>query len=130
VVASDVPAGHEIPFYLLPSLGGHNTIRDYADYRFHDRNLAVVNAESRWGIFTHVDATLFFDAGNVAPRAADLNLDKTSWGAGVRLHTDRMTFARIEVAHGAEGWEFVFRTSDPLRLSRLTRRVAAIPFVP
>jgi hypothetical protein len=41
-----------------------------------------------------------------------------------------MTLGRIDVAHSTEGWHFVFRTSDPLRLSRLTRRVAGLPFVP
>jgi len=130
VVVSDVPDGHDVPFYLLPSLGGHNTLRGYHNFRFHDRNLANVTVESRWAIFTHVDAAAFFDAGNVAHSANDLDLDKTSWGAGLRLHTDRMTLGRVDVAHGAEGWHFIFRTSDPLRLSRLTRRVAALPFVP
>jgi Omp85 superfamily domain len=130
VVASDVPAGHDIPFYFLPSLGGNNTVRGYSNYRFHDRNLAVVNVESRWALYRHVDGAVFFDAGNVAHRFEDLNLDKTSWGAGLRVHTERTTVARVEVAKGAEGWHFLVRTSDPLRLSRLTRRVAALPFVP
>jgi outer membrane protein assembly factor BamA len=130
VVATDVSPGQDVPFYLQPSLGGHNSLRSYPDYRFHDRNLALVNAESRWGLFTHVDVAAFVDAGNVSARFQDLDLAKTSYGGGVRLHTDRTTFARLDVAYGAEGWRFVFRTSDPLRLSRLSRRVAAVPFVP
>jgi hypothetical protein len=129
-VWSDVAPGHSVPFYLLPSLGGNNTLRSYPDYRFHDLNMAVVNAESRWAVFTHMDAALFVDAGNVAARFQDLNLDKRSYGGGLRFHTDRTTFARVDVAHGAEGWQVVFRTSDPFRFSRLTRRVAAAPFVP
>ena len=39
LVASDTDDGQFVPFYLQPSLGGHNTLRSYADYRFHDRNL-------------------------------------------------------------------------------------------
>ena len=119
-----------MPFYLLPSLGGNNTLRSYPDYRFHDLNAAVLNAESRWALFTHVDVALFVDAGNVAPQFQDLNFDKRSYGGGIRFHTDRATFARIDVAQGAEGWRVVFRTSDPVRIARLTRRVAAVPFVP
>jgi outer membrane protein assembly factor BamA len=130
VVTSDVPNGHDVPFYLLPTLGGSNTLRSYDEYRFHDRNLALINAESRWTIFQHVDAAAFVDAGNVAPVFADLNLAKTSWGGGLRFHTEKATFARVDAAYGAEGWRVIFRTSDPLRLSRLTRRVAAVPFVP
>jgi len=130
VVTSDVPHGHDVPFYLLPSLGGQNSLRSYSDYRFHDRALALVNAESRWTLFAHMDAAAFIDAGNVAPEFRDLNLNKTSYGGGLRFHTEKATFARVDAAYGAEGWRVIFRTSDPLRLSRLTRRVAAVPFVP
>lgn len=130
VVTSDVPNGHDVPFYLLPSLGGNNSLRSYSDYRFHDRALALVNAESRWTIFEHVDLAAFLDAGNVAPQFDGLNLDKTSYGGGLRFHTEKATFARVDAAYGAEGWRVMFRTSDVLRLSRLTRRVAAAPFVP
>jgi hypothetical protein len=77
-----------------------------------------------------VDVALFVDAGNVGPQFQDLNFDKRSYGGGIRLHTDRATFARLDVAQGAEGWRVVFRTSDPFRIARLTRRVAAVPFVP
>jgi hypothetical protein len=129
-VFTDTSQGHEVPFYLLPSLGGHSTLRAFSNFRFHDRNLAMVSAESRWALFTHVDGAIFFDAGNVAPRRSDLNLDKTSIGAGVRIHTQRMTFARFDVAHGAEGWHFTVRTSDAFRLSRLARRTVVAPFVP
>jgi len=129
-VFSDVGPGHEIPFYLLPTIGGQNTLRSYHNYQFHDQNSLVVNAESRWAIFTHADAAVFFDAGNVAPRARDLNLDKTSLGVGLRLHMERATIARLDVAHGSQGWQVVFRTSDPMRLTRGRRRVANIPFTP
>jgi Omp85 superfamily domain len=129
-VFSDVGPGHEIPFYLLPTIGGQNTLRDFHNYQFHDNNSLVVNAESRWSIFTHVDAAVFFDAGNVAAAARDLNLDKTSYGVGLRLHTERATIARLDVAQGPQGWQFVFRTSDPMRLTRGRRRVANIPFTP
>jgi hypothetical protein len=127
---SNVPAGNQIPFYLLPSLGGNNTLRDFHSYQFHDNNLLVVNAESRFLLYRHLDLALFFDAGNVAPTFKELNLDQTSYGAGVRLHTDTHTFGRVDVAYGSEGWRFVARTSDPFRLSREKRRVAAVPFMP
>jgi outer membrane protein assembly factor BamA len=129
-VFSTTTGDQEIPFYLLPSLGGHNTIRSYANYRFHDRNLLVVNAESRWALMPHVDAAVFVDAGNVAPRAADLDLARRGYGTGVRLHTGTTTFARFDVAKGLEGWRFEFRLNDPIRLARLKQHMAAAPFVP
>jgi hypothetical protein len=130
LVASATGDGRSIPFYLLPGLGGANTLRSYADYRFHDRHLLALTAESRVALFTHLDAAVFVDAGNVAARLGDLNLDRTSIGAGLRLHTERATLARLDVAHGREGWRFLVRTNDPLQLSRLSRRTAATPFVP
>ncbi len=119
-----------VPLYFQPSLGGATSLRSYADYRFHDRNLALANAEVRLALMTHADLALFADAGNVAPRFGDLNFDKRSYGAGLRLHTRRLTFATVDVARGDEGWRFLFRLNDPLRLLRASRRVVAVPFVP
>lgn len=130
LVGTDTTSDQTAPFYLMPSLGGHNTLRGYSDYRFHDRNLLVFNAESRLALFTHVDLAAFVDAGNVAPRIGDLNVDKRDYGLGLRMHSMRATFARIDVAHGEDGWRFFFRTGDPLHLSRLARRVATAPFAP
>jgi hypothetical protein len=130
LVASAAADGRDVPFYLMPSLGGGNTLRGYADYRFHDRNLLVVNAEARVPVFAHMDTALFVDAGSVAARVGDLDLGRTSYGMGLRLHSRESTFARLVVAHGDEGWRLLFRVNDPFRLGRLSRRTAAVPFVP
>jgi hypothetical protein len=130
IVDTMTDTGSVVPFYLLPSLGGGNTLRSYPDYRFHDRNLLVINTELRVALTTHMDAAGFVDAGNVAARVDDLNLDKRSYGAGLRFHARRVTFARLDVARGAEGWRAAFRLSDPLSLARIGRHTAAIPFVP
>lgn len=127
LVASD--AGDAVPFYLQPSLGGHNSLRGYPEYRFHDRNMLVVNVETRIAMMTHVDAALFMDAGSVAARVGDLDLAKRSYGAGLRLHSRRQTFLRVDAARSDEGWRFVLRLDDPLNLARLARRTAAAPFV-
>jgi len=127
---SHIPQGNEIPFYFLPTLGGQSTLRGYSSFRWHDNDLAMVSVESRWALFTHVDGAVFFDAGNVAARWRDLNLDQTDWGVGLRLHTERNTWGRLDVAHGSEGWNVLFRTSDALRLSRVVRRTLSTPFVP
>ncbi len=130
LVASDPADGQSVPFYLQPSLGGYNTLRGYPDYRFHDRDLLLVNAEARVPLMAHVDAAAFVDLGNVAPRISDLNLGKRSYGTGLRLHTRRQTFARLDVARSPEGWRVLLRFTDPLDLSRLSRRTATAPFVP
>jgi hypothetical protein len=129
-VFSDTSAGDNVPFYMLPSLGGGNTLRSYHDYRFHDRNLLLASAESRFALFSHVDAAVFIDAGNVASRAGDLDLKKTSYGTGLRLHTRTSTIGRVEVAHGHEGWLLFVKLSDPFGLARRSERATVVPFVP
>jgi hypothetical protein len=119
-----------VPFYFQPTLGGANSLRSFADYRFHDRNAAAANAEVRLALMTHMDLAFFADAGNVARRFTDLNFDKRSYGTGLRLHTRRMTYAMVDVAKGSEGWRLLLRLNDPLALTRLTRRAASVPFVP
>jgi hypothetical protein len=130
LVTSDVNSNHQVPFYFLPSLGGNSSLRSFLDYRFHDLNSLLVNAESRWAVYRHMDIALFADAGNVEPTFQGLNIDHTSVGAGLRFHAEHTNFARLDVAHGSEGWQVFFKTGDFFRLGRLTRRVADIPFVP
>jgi len=120
----------DIPFYLLPTMGGNRTNRAFHNFQFHDNSLLVVQAESRFAVWEHMDAALFVDTGNVAPHYSDLNLDQRSYGAGVRVHTEKTTFARFDVAHGHQGWRVVFSTSEPFRLPRVRRIPAIVPFFP
>lgn len=130
IVASETGAGQSVPFYLQPTLGGGHSLRSFSDFRFRDDNLLVANAEVRVAMFTHLDAVVFADAGNVAARWRDLDLDKQSFGAGLRFHTRRDTIARFDAAQGAEGWRLTLSLSEPLGLTRIWRRTAPTPFVP
>lgn len=130
LVAADTRAGQTVPEYLQPNLGGGHSLRSYPDFRFRDDNMLVGNAEVRVALFTHLDAVAFADAGNVAARFGDLNLDQRSVGGGLRFHTRRATILRTDVAHGHEGWHLRFSLSEPLRMARSTRRTAPFPFVP
>ena len=130
VVKSQLEAGKAVPFYLQPSLGGVNSLRSFTDYRFRDNNMALATVELRLAMMTHLDFAVFGDAGNVARQFEDLNLDKQSYGLGLRFHTRRETFAMVDVAHGDEGWHAMFRLKDPLMLGRLSRKTTIVPFVP
>lgn len=130
LAGSRADEGQTVPFYLLPALGGSSSLRSYTSYRFHDRNLVLINAEARVKVYTHVDWALFAEAGNVAPKFGELNFDRQSYGMGFRVHTRQATVARVDVAHGDEGWQVLFRVNDPFRFSRLSKRTAPLPFVP
>ncbi len=77
-VAGNPADGNTIPFYMMPAIGGSRTLRDFHDFQFHDNNLLVAGAESRFAVWAHVDAALFLDTGNVAARYRDLNLGSSA----------------------------------------------------
>jgi len=96
---------HAVPFYMLPTLGGSEDLRGYADFRFRDRNMVVFNAEYRWEAFSGLDVALFADAGQVAPRAQDLRVRdmKTSAGFGFRFNTAKNVIYRVDVGFSRDG---------------------------
>lgn len=110
--ATQTASGREVPFFMLPSLGGH-ALRGYSDWRFRDRNRLLLTGEYRWTAGPFVDMALFVDAGKVGARVADLGLRdlKMSSGLGVTLHTGSATLTRIEVARSHEGTRLAFSLS-------------------
>ena len=129
-VSSEVDPGQTVPGYLQPTLGGGHSLRSYSDFRFRDDHMLVANLEVRFAMMTHLDFVVFGDAGNVAAQRRDLNLDKQSYGGGLRFHTRRATILRADAATGKEGWRVIFSLSEPLSLARTERRTAPFPFVP
>ena len=82
-------------------------------WRFRDRNRLLLTGEYRWTAGPFVDMALFADAGKVASRVNDLDLQdlKSSYGIGMTLHTARQTFTRIEFARTREGMGLIFSFS-------------------
>jgi outer membrane protein assembly factor BamA len=92
----------EVPFYMRPTLGGSDSLRSYSDFRFRDRNMAVLNVEYRWEAFSGMDMALFSDFGSVAPRLAELEFAEVrgAYGIGMRFNTYKAVFLRLDVAAG------------------------------
>lgn len=101
---TDAEDGNDVPYFLMPSIGGGASVRGYPDFRFRDRNRLVMNAELRWTPARFMDMLLFYDAGRVAARRQDLDLDdlKTAYGAGLRLIGPRGYALRLEAARSRE----------------------------
>jgi hypothetical protein len=100
--------GQTVPFFMLPSIGGRDTLPGFTDYRFTDRDSLLLRSELRWTASPLIDMAVFLDQGTVAPsaRALDLTDLKRGWGIGARLHGDTFTALRLEVAHSVEGWRY------------------------
>jgi hypothetical protein len=109
--------GHEVPFFLLPDLGGAGELRGYSAYRFRDRHSILFTGEYRWYVQEFVDMAIFYDAGKVARRRGDLDFDalKSNVGLGIRFHGPDTTVLRIEAARGTEGLRFIFAFTAPVR---------------
>ena len=101
------------PFYLLPSLGGGSSLRGFSSFRFTDRNSLLLQAEWRIMGNRFFESALFYDAGKVAARTSDLDLNhlKSDYGFGVRFHAPRATVLRVDVARSSEGTRLVFAAS-------------------
>jgi hypothetical protein len=105
-------SGNQVPFFLLPDLGGHD-LRGFGNYRFRDRPSILLTAEYRWYVQEFVDAAIFYDAGKTVPDRKSLDFDglKSSIGAGIRFHTPQTTALRLEVTHSREGMRLIIAFS-------------------
>ncbi len=65
----------QIPFFMMPYLGGSSSLRGYTSLRFRDRNSLLLQAEWRIMASRFLDSAVFYDAGKVAARPSDLNFD-------------------------------------------------------
>ena len=105
--------GQQVPFYLLPSLGGGSGLRGYSSWRFRDRDSLLLQGEWRIMVNRFFDTAVFYDTGKVTARARDLDLNgmKHDYGFGARFHTPFATVIRIDIARSSEGTSLVFATS-------------------
>ncbi|HXG70034.1 MAG TPA: BamA/TamA family outer membrane protein [Gemmatimonadaceae bacterium] len=94
--------GNDVPFYFQPTLGGADSLRGAAEFRYRDRNTLSLNVEYRWEAFSGLDMALFSDFGSVAPRFSGLEFAdlESAYGIGLRFNTYKAVFLRIDVAGG------------------------------
>lgn len=110
VQTTDADPGDEIPFFMLPGLGGGSSLRGFNSWRFRDRHSLLLSAEWRVLVNRFFDVAVFYDAGKTVARRADLDLDglKSDVGLGFRFHGPATTPLRIEIARSNELLKLVF----------------------
>ncbi len=103
----------QIPFFMMPALGGGSSLRGFSSWRFRDRHSLLMQAEWRVIVNRFFDMALFYDTGKVAARRGDLDFDglQSDFGLGFRLHGALATPLRIEFAKSDEGLVIVFSSS-------------------
>ena len=107
--------GSEIPFFMMKSLGGQDTLRGYRNYRFRDENLLYVSGEYRWEATTGLELALFYDTGKVFKGRSGFEFDgmKHSYGVGLRAKSFRRVSFRLEAGRSGDGNTLVFVSFGP-----------------
>ena len=101
--------GSSIPFFDLPTIGSHSTVRGFDGRRFTDRSAMSASVDYRYRIWRHFDVGLFADAGQVAPEVRNFAMDRfhASYGARFIMRTQKHRGFAIEAAHSKE-WPLMF----------------------
>lgn len=107
---STAEEGREVPFYLMPALGGNDLLRGFRDYRFRGPHAILFSAEYRWEIWSGLDGALFYDAGKVANRRSDLDFSdlESAYGIGFRFNTDNGVVFRVDAAFGSRDGKHLY----------------------
>jgi outer membrane protein assembly factor BamA len=115
VQAAQPRSGDRVPFYLQPTLGGPDTLRGFAPFRFYDNASLLLNGEYRWEVFSGLDMALFVDAGQVFNDWRQINLQNinTDAGFGFRFNVRNDVFLRLDTAFSREGFQIWLRFGNP-----------------
>jgi hypothetical protein len=107
---TDTEAGRVVPFYLMRTLGGNDTLRGFREYRFRGPHAILAQGEYRWEIWSGLDAALFYDAGKVANRRGDLNFENLEhdYGFGFRFNTDESIVFRVDAGFGSRDGKHLY----------------------
>ncbi|WP_157899390.1 BamA/TamA family outer membrane protein [Luteitalea pratensis] len=94
----------QVPFYVMPTLGGARTLRGYERQRFRDRSLLLLSAEYRYEVNPFLMTAVFYDAGQVAPDWSDFALKdmRDNYGFGLRFGSSNAVAFRADLAFGGE----------------------------
>jgi outer membrane protein assembly factor BamA len=104
----------DVPFDLMPRLGGQNIMRGTFQGRYRDRWLLATQAEYRFHLWWRLGAVAFAGAGQVAERLDAVSLADLhpSVGGGLRFMLDprdRMNL-RFDLGYGRDGASGVYIT--------------------
>lgn len=133
VASTTARSGHDVPFYLMPTLGGFElsrgpgdgtlgsdgtlaTLRGFTNYRFRDRHVLLLQAEYRIPVWGPIDFSVFGDAGKVAGRRGDLDLTdlQRNMGVGLSIMRGPQTALRLDVGFGGGEGTRLFLTLGQL----------------
>ena len=102
----------QVLHWYLPYVGGMDTIRSFREFRFKDQNALWLSGEYKWRLKPYLSASVFADAGQVAPtwRSFTATGMRGGYGGGVAFHTRNRTVFRVDAGTGGgEGWQLFLK---------------------
>lgn len=114
-IYADMRIGREVPFRMLPTLGGSDNIRGFRERKFTDNFMWEAQVEYRIPIWWRLKAAVFCSVGDVY-NIYDLKYDKLKVGYGLglrcRLNEARVNL-RFDVAFNNYGeYKFMFTATE------------------
>lgn len=112
ISTSSAEPGQTVPFYLMPYLGGNDSLRGFREYRFRGPHALLLQGEYRYEIWSGLDGALFYDAGKVALERSDLDFEnlESDYGFGFRFNTDNGVVIRIDAGFGSSDGKHLYIT--------------------
>jgi hypothetical protein len=103
ISTSEERDGNTVPFFLMPTLGGNDSLRGFRNYRFRGPHAVLLQAEYRWEIWSGLDGALFYDAGKTPLERGDLDFRglQSDYGFGFRFNTNSGIIFRVDAGFGS-----------------------------
>ena len=100
-----------VPFFLLQTVGGGETLRSYPSHRWREQALAHVTVEYRWHPHRLIEIAPFVDTASLGRSLGRLSARRPySYGVALRGHWKGRVIGRLEWANGPEGQRVVVST--------------------
>lgn len=128
LVESFIPSGHQVPFYLQPTLGGSDMngeswLPSYPDERFRAPNLLLFRGKLEHVIWGPLGAEFLADFGRVAQTHSDLGFDhfRHSYAVGLTIRGGGMPAVALLFAFGGGEGTHIIANVSPVLLGGSSR---------
>lgn len=103
----------DVPWNMLPDLGGSNAMRGYIKGRYRDEQMMMGQVEYRLPIFQRYGMVFWGAVGSVAPKVSDLTEELlTSYGTGFRFNIKDNINLRFDVGVGENETNFYLNVNE------------------
>jgi len=103
----------DVPWNLLPDLGGSNAMRGYIKGRYRDEQMMMGQVEYRLPIFQRYGMVFWGGVGSVASKISDLNEELlTSYGTGFRFKIKDNINLRLDIGVGENETNFYLNVNE------------------